>query len=70
LVPFGPEPSLIASAVKELTFRIYKAIILTVILYGYEAWSLTLRQEHKLRVFENRVPGRIFEPKMDEVTGG
>jgi hypothetical protein len=40
-----------------------------VVLYGCETWSLTLRQEHKLRVFENRVLRRIFGPKRDEVTG-
>jgi hypothetical protein len=38
-------------------------------LYGRETWSLTLREEHRLRVFENRVLKRIFRPKMDEVTG-
>jgi hypothetical protein len=38
-----------------------------VILYGYETWSLTLRDEHRLRVFENRVLRRIFDPKWDEV---
>jgi hypothetical protein len=38
-------------------------------LYGCETWSLTLREEHRLRVFENRVLRRIFEQKMDEVTG-
>jgi hypothetical protein len=40
-----------------------------VVLYGCETWSLTLREEHKLRVFENRVLWRIFGPKRDEVTG-
>jgi hypothetical protein len=50
--------------------RIYKTIILTVILYGFETWSLTLREEHRLRVFENKVLRRIFGPKRDEVTGG
>jgi hypothetical protein len=50
--------------------RIYKTIILPVILYGCETWSLTLREEHRLRVFKNRVLRRIFGPKMDEVTGG
>jgi hypothetical protein len=39
-------------------------------LYGCETWSLTLREEHRLRVFENRVLRRIFGPKRDEVTGG
>jgi hypothetical protein len=49
--------------------RIYKTIILSVVLYGYETWSLTVREEHRLRVFENRVLSRIFGPKRDEVTG-
>jgi hypothetical protein len=40
-----------------------------VVLYGYETWSLTLRDEHRLRVFENRVLRRIFGPKRDDVTG-
>jgi hypothetical protein len=44
-------------------------IILPVILYGCEIWSLTLREEHRLRVFENRVLRRIFGSKRDEVTG-
>jgi hypothetical protein len=44
-------------------------IILSVVLYGCETWSLTLREEHILRVFENRVLRRIFGPKSDEVTG-
>jgi len=48
---------------------IYRTIILPVFLYGCETWSLTLREERKLRVFENRVLRRIFEPKRDEVTG-
>jgi hypothetical protein len=47
----------------------YKTIILTVVLYGCETWSLTLRKEHRLRVFENRMLRRIFGPKRDEVTG-
>jgi hypothetical protein len=45
-------------------------IILPVVLYGCETWSLTLREEHRLRVFENRVLRRIFGPKRDEVTWG
>jgi hypothetical protein len=49
--------------------RIYKAIILPVILYGCETWSLTLREEHRLKVFENKVLRRIFGTKRDEVTG-
>jgi hypothetical protein len=50
--------------------RIYKTIILPVIFYGCETWPLTLREEHRLRVFENKVPRRIFGPKRDEVMGG
>jgi hypothetical protein len=42
----------------------------TKVSYGCETWSLTLREEHRLSVFENRVLRRIFGPKMDEVTGG
>jgi hypothetical protein len=49
--------------------KIYKTIILPVVLYGCESSSLTLRKEHRLRVFENRVLRRIFGPKRDEVTG-
>jgi hypothetical protein len=50
--------------------RIYKTIILPVVLYGCETWSLTVREEHKLRVFENRLLRRIFRPKRDVVMGG
>jgi hypothetical protein len=50
--------------------RIYKTIISPVILYGCETWSLTLREEHRLRMFENKVLKRIFGPKRDEVSGG
>jgi hypothetical protein len=50
--------------------RIYKIIILPVVLYGCETWSLTVREEHKLRVFENRVLRRIFGVKRDRVMGG
>jgi hypothetical protein len=49
--------------------RIYKTIILPVVLYEHETWSLRVREEHKLRVFENRVL-RIFGPKRGGVTGG
>jgi hypothetical protein len=48
---------------KNLKIRIYKAIILPVILYGCETYSLTLREKLRLRVFENRVLRRIFGPK-------
>jgi hypothetical protein len=54
---------------RNLKVKIYKTIILPVVLYGCETWSLTLREEHRLRVFENRVLRGIFGPKRDEVTG-
>jgi hypothetical protein len=52
---------------KNLNFKIYRNIILPVVLYGCETWSLTLRKERRLRVYDNRVL-RIFGPKRDEVT--
>ena len=53
----------------NLKIKIYRTIILPVVLYGCETWSLTLREERRLRVFENRVLRRVFGPKRDEVTG-
>jgi hypothetical protein len=50
--------------------RIYKTIILPLDLYGWETWSLTLREEHRLKVFENKVLRKMFDPKRDEVMGG
>jgi hypothetical protein len=55
---------------KNRKMIIYKTIILPVILYGCETWSLTIKEEHMLRVFENRVLRRVFGPKRDEGTGG
>ena len=54
---------------KTLKIKIYRIIILPVVLYGCETWSLTLREERRLRVFENRVLRRVFGSKRDEVTG-
>ena len=54
---------------KKLKIKIYRTIVLSVVLYGCETWLLTLREEHRLRVFENRVLRRVFGPKRDEVTG-
>jgi hypothetical protein len=54
---------------KNLKIRIYRTIILPVVLYGFETWSLALKEERRLRVFENRVLRRIFGPMRDEVTG-
>ena len=58
-------PSLLS---KNLKIKIYRTTILPVVLYGCETWSLTLREQRRLRVFENRVLRRIFGPKRDEVT--
>ena len=54
---------------KNTKFKIYRTIILPVVLYGYETWSLTVREGRRMRVFKNRVLRRIFGPKRDEVTG-
>ena len=56
-------------AIQKFKDRIYRTIILPVVLYGCETWSLTWREEHRLRVFENRVLRRVFGPKRYEVTG-
>ena len=53
----------------NLKIKIYRAIILPVVLYECEIWSLTLREKHRLRVFENMVLRRIFGPARDGVTG-
>jgi hypothetical protein len=54
---------------KNLKIRIYRTIILPIVLYGCETRSLTLKKERRLRLFENKVLRRIFGPKRDEVTG-
>jgi len=53
----------------KINILVYRTIILPVVLYGCETWLLTLREERRLRVFENRVLRRVFGSKMDEVTG-
>jgi hypothetical protein len=54
---------------KNFKIKIYRTLILPVVLYGCETWLLTLREEDRLRVFENRVSRRVFGRKRDEVTG-
>ena len=54
---------------KNIKIKIYRTIILPVVLYGCETWSLSLREEDRLMVFENRVLGRVFGPRRDEVRG-
>jgi hypothetical protein len=55
---------------ENIKMKIYKTIILPVVLYGCETLSLTLREEHRLEVFKNRVLRRIFGPKRDEKVRG
>jgi hypothetical protein len=55
---------------KNIKIRICRTLILLLVLHGHETWFLTLREEHKLRVFENRVLRKIFGLRRDEVTGG
>jgi len=69
LLSFGAESFVFQVAVQEIKDQIYRTIILPVVLYGCEAWSLTLREERKLRMFENMVLRRIFGPRRDEVMG-
>ena len=59
---------LLSSMLPSKNLKIYRTIILPVVLYGCETWSLTLREERRLRVFENRVLRRIFGPRRDELT--
>ena len=54
---------------KNIKIQIYRTVSLPVVLYGCETWSLTLREERRLRVLENRVLRRMYEPKRDEVPG-
>jgi hypothetical protein len=54
---------------KYINNNIYRIIILPLVFYGCETWSLTIGEEHRLRVFENRVLRKTFEPKRNEVTG-
>jgi hypothetical protein len=68
LLPFASETLSSRLLSRNIKVKIYKTIILPVVLYGCETWYLTLREEHRLRVFENRVLRRIFRPERDEVT--
>ena len=54
---------------RNIKVKIYRTVILRIVLYGCETWSLTLKEERRLRVFENRVLRRVFGAKRDEVTG-
>jgi hypothetical protein len=67
LLSFSPESFVFRLLSRNLKIKIYKNVILPVVLYGCETWSLTLREEHRLRDFENGVLRRIFGPKRDEM---
>jgi len=54
---------------RNIKIKIHRTVILSVVVCGCETWSLTLREERRLRVFENRVLRRVFGPKRDNVTG-
>jgi hypothetical protein len=66
LLLFSPKSFVFPSHIKNLKIKIYKTVILPVVLYGCETWSLTLSEEHRLRVFENGVSRKIFGPKREE----
>jgi hypothetical protein len=66
LLLFSPKSFVFPSYIKKLKIKIYKTAIFPVVLYGFETLSLTLREKHRLRVFENRVLRRIFGPKREE----
>jgi hypothetical protein len=66
LLSFSPKSFVFPSHIKQLKTKIYKTVILPVVLYGYATWSLALREVHRLRVFENRVlRKKIFGPKRE-----
>ena len=67
MLSFGAESDVFQVAIQKLKDQ-DRTIILPVVLYGCETWSLTLREECRLRVFENRVLRKVFGPKRDEVT--
>jgi hypothetical protein len=69
LLSFGADVLSSSFLSKNTTIEEYGIIILPVVLHGCETWSLTLREERRLRMFEDRVPRKVFGPKRDEVTG-
>ena len=66
---FDAESFVFQFVIQKFKIKIYRTIILPVVLYGCETWSLTLGEERRLRVFGNRVLRRVFGSKRDEVTG-
>ena len=70
MLSFGSEPFVLQVAIQKFKDKIYRTIILPVVLYGCETWSLAMREERKLRVFEDMVLRRIFGPRrgrMEEI---
>jgi hypothetical protein len=70
LLPCSPEPFVFSSTYKKLKRKIFKAVIMPVVLYWCKTLTVMLREEHRLKVFENRELRRMFGPRRDEVTGG
>jgi hypothetical protein len=68
-LPFSPESFIFLFAIKNIKIKTYKTISLPFVVYGCETWSLSLWEEHGLRVFENEVLRKIFGPQREEVTG-
>ena len=68
MVSFNAESFVFQLLSRNIKIMIYRNVILPVVLYGCETWSVTFREECRLRIFENRVLRRIFWPKRDEVT--
>jgi hypothetical protein len=66
LLFFSPKSFVFLSHIKKLKIKIYKIVILPTVLYGCKTWSLNLREEHRLRVFENRMLRKICGPKREE----
>ena len=69
MVSFGAGSFFFPFAIQKYKYEIRSTIILLVVLYGCETWSVTMGEEHRLTVFENRVVTNIFGPKRGEVTG-
>jgi hypothetical protein len=66
LLSFNAKYFVFPSHTKKLKTKMYKTVILPFVLYRYKAWSLTLREEHRLRVYENSVLRKVFRPKREE----
>jgi hypothetical protein len=66
LLSFSPKSFVFPSHIKNVKIKIYKTLILPVVLYGCEIWSVNFREGHRLRVFENRVLRKIFGPEREE----